>query len=78
MSDEQDREDVDFWYQIRLNAVSALVMAGGAAILWIGYKVPLQLDAILDNQKEQSEEIVQIKVDLKSHDRRITQLELRP
>jgi hypothetical protein len=36
------------------------------------------LDAILDNQKEQSEEIVQIKVDLKSHDRRITQLELRP
>ena len=78
MSDEQDHEDVDFWYQIRLNAVSALVMAGGAAILWIGYKVPLQLDAILDNQKEQSEEIVQIKVDLKSHDRRITQLELRP
>jgi hypothetical protein len=78
LSDEQDREDVDFWYQIRLNAVSALVMAGGAAILWIGYKVPLQLDAILDNQKEQSEEIVQIKVDLKSHDRRITQLELRP
>ena len=78
MSDEQDRDDVDFWYQIRLNAVSALVMAGGAAILWIGYKVPLQLDAILDNQKEQSEEIVQIKVDLKSHDRRITQLELRP
>jgi hypothetical protein len=78
LSDEQDREDVDFWYQIRLNAVSALVMAGGAAILWIGYKVPLQLDAILDNQKKQSEEIVQIKVDLKSHDRRITQLELRP
>jgi hypothetical protein len=78
LSDEQDRDDVDFWYQIRLNAVSALVMAGGAAILWIGYKVPLQLDAILDNQKEQSEEIVQIKVDLKSHDRRITQLELRP
>lgn len=78
MSDEQDRDEVDFWYQIRLNAVSALVMAGGTAILWIGYKVPLQLDAILDNQKEQSEEIVQIKADLKTHDRRITELELRP
>ena len=78
MSDEQDRDEVDFWYQIRLNAVSALVLAGGTAILWIGYKVPLQLDAILDNQKEQSEEIVQIKADLKQHDRRITELELRP
>lgn len=78
LSVSQDRDEVGFWYQIRLNIVSALVMAGGAAVLWIGYKVPLQLDAILDNQREQSEEITQIKADLKTHDRRITQLELKP
>lgn len=78
MSENEGREDVGFWYQIRLNTVSALVTAGGAAVLWIGYKVPLQLDAILDNQREQSEEITQIKADLKTHDRRITQLEMRP
>lgn len=78
MSQEAEERDQNFWYQLKLNAASALVVAAGGAILWISYKVPLQLDAILDNQKEQAEDITNMKADLKMHDRRITQLEIRP
>lgn len=70
--------DDEFWYQIRLNVTTALVIAGGSAIVWIGYKVPLQLDAILDNQKEQAADIVRIESKLDEHDRRLTNLEVRP
>lgn len=70
--------DDEFWYQIRLNVTTALVIAGGSAIVWIGYKVPLQLDAILDNQKEQAADIVRIESKLEDHGRRLMHLEARP
>lgn len=76
MAEPEDDLSVDFWHQVRLNVTTWLILAGVGGIGYISYTVPRQLDLILQNQGLQKQEITQIKADLRSHDRRLTQLEL--